>query len=483
MSFSINTNTAALGALYSLSGNDSMLSQSIQRLSTGLQINTAADNPSGLIISQGFQAQIAGINGAINNSQSAINYLKTADGALGQIGSLLQSAYGLSVDASNTGVISASQAQADNVQLQQIVSSISNIAATTQFGTKFLLNGSSGVSAAVTNGADLSSLNIGGTFNGVALTAGGAANLTVTTAATQAITTLTGTFATAGTAVAHAGSFTINGTTFTATAADTATTIVNKINQSSAQTGVVAVYSGAATAIVLNTSAYGSSAKINVADANGVVLSGTGGSVGPISGVDAVATLNIAGGTAVTFTGGLNGNDGLTVSDANGNTFRLTSAGNSVGVTNATVGQITVGTSQFQIGGSAGQTAQFSLGNYAASQLGGTAVAGQNMSTINLLTGTSASTAMQVISAAISQVATNRGQLGAFQQDTLQANVSVLGVAQTNLTASNSAIVDTNVAAEMTNFTKLQVLEQAGLSVLSQAQNMSQNLLSLIKNG
>src|SRR5579862_7252090 len=467
MSFSINTNTAALGALYNLSGNDSMLSTSIQRLSTGLQINTAADNPSGLIISQNFQAQITGINGAINNSQSAINYLKTADGALGQIGNLLQSAYGLAVDASNTGVISSAQAQADNVQLQQIVSSISNIAATTQFGSKYLLNGTSGVSAAITNGADLSSLNIGGTFNGVALTAGGAANLTVTTAATQAITTLTGTFATAGTAVAHAGSFTINGTTFTATA----------------QTGVTAAYSGGATAIVLNTQAYGSAAKINVADANGVVLSGTGGSVGPISGVDAVATLNIAGGAAVTFTGGLNGNDGLTVSDANGNTFRLTSAGNSTGVTNATVGQVTVGTSQFQIGGSSGQTAQFSLGNFAASQLGGSAVAGQNLSTINLLTGASASTAMQVIQAAISQVATNRGQLGAFQQDTLQANVSVLGVAQTNLTASNSAILDTNVAAEMTNFTKLQVLEQAGLSVLSQAQNMSQGLLSLIKNG
>ena len=187
---------------------------------------------------------------------------------MSQIGSLLQSAYGLAVDASNTGVISSAQAQADNVQLAQIVSSITNISATTQFGTKFLLNGSSGVSAAITNGADLSSLNIGGTFNGVALTTGGAANLTVTTAATQAITTLTGAFATSGTAVAHAGSFTINGTTFTATAADTAATLVNKINQATAQTGVVAVYSGAATAIVLNTQNYGSAAKINVADAN-----------------------------------------------------------------------------------------------------------------------------------------------------------------------------------------------------------------------
>jgi flagellin len=472
-----------MGALYSLTNTDNSLQQSIQRLSTGLQINTAADNPSGLIISQGFQAQISGITGAINNSQNAINYLKTADGALSQIGNLLQSAYGLAVDASNTGVNSSAQAQADNVQLQQIVSSISNIAATTTFGSKYLLNGSSGVSSAITSGADLTSLDIGGTFNGVALTTGGAAVLTVTTAATQAVSTLTGTFATVGTAVAHAGSFTINGDTFTATASDTAATLINKINQATGQTGVTAVYGGAGSGIVLTTTAYGSAAAINVADANGVVLSGTGGSVGPIHGADAVGTLSIGGGTAVTFTGGLNGNDGLTLSDANGNTFRLTTAGDAVSVTNATVGQITVGSAQFQIGGEAGQTVQFSIGNYAASQLGSDAVAGQNLSTINLLSGTNASTAMQVIQAAISQVATNRGQLGAFQADTLQANVAVLGVAQTNLTASNSAIMDTNVAAEMTNFTQQQVLEQAGISVLGQAQNMSQNLLALIKNG
>ena len=220
-----------------------------------------------------------------------------------------------------------------------------------------------------------------------------------------------------------------------------------------------------------------------MADANGVVLSGTGGSVGPIHGVDAVATLSIGGGTAVTFTGGLNGNDGLTLTDANGNTMRLTTAGDATSVTNATVGQVTVGSSQFQIGANAGQTASFSLGNMAASQLGGSAVAGQNMSTINLLTGSNATTSLSVIDAAISQLATTRGQLGAFQSDVLQTNVNVLGVAQQNLTASDSQIKDTNVAAEMTNFTQLQVLEQAGMSILGQANMSSQNLLGLIKNG
>jgi flagellin len=325
-----------MGAVYDLGNTDNSLTTSIQRLSTGLRINTAADDPSGLIISQKFEAQLSGIAAAISNSQNAINYTKTADGAMAQISSLLQTARGLAVDAANTGVDSADQAQADDTQLQQIVASITQIASQTQFGTKFLLNGSAGTTAAITNAADLSSLNIGGTFNNTALSTGGAAVLTVTTAATQAVTTLTGAFATGSTAVAHAGSFTINGVTFTATAADTANTLVTKINQASGQTGVTAAYSATAQAIVLSSSSYGSAATINVADANGVVLSGTGGSVGPIHGADAVATLAIGGGTAVTFTGGLQGNDGLTLTDANGNSFRLTTAGNATSVSGAT---------------------------------------------------------------------------------------------------------------------------------------------------
>ena len=472
-----------MGALGALTGTDNSLNTSIQRLSTGMRINSAADDPSGLIISQKFQAQLNGIAAAITNSQNAINYTKTADGAMAQIGSLLQTARGLAVDAANTGVISSDQAAADNTQLQQIVSSITQIASNTQFGSKFLLNGSAGVTSAITNSADISSLNIGGTFNGVALTTGGAAALTLTTAATQAITTLTGTFATVGTAVAHAGSFTINGTTFNATAADTAATLITAINQATGQTGVTAAYGGAGSGIVLTSNAYGTAATINVADGSGVVLSGTGGSVGPIHGTDAAATLSINGGAAVSFTGGLNGTDGLTLTDANGNSFRLTQPGNAATIHNVTVGQVTVGSSQFQIGANSGQTASFSIGNFAASQLGGAAVAGQNMSTVNLLSGTNASTALSVIDSAISQVATNRGQLGAFQSDVLQTNVNVLGVAQQNLTATNSQITDVNVASEMTNFTKLQVLEQAGMSVLSQANMSSQNLLSLIKNG
>lgn len=478
----MNTNLAAMQTLYNLNNTNTSLQTSIQRLSTGMRINSAADDPSGLIISQKFQAQLSGISTALTNTQNAVNMMNTADGALGQISTLLQSAYSLAVDAANSGVNSTDQNAADNSQLQAIAASITRIASTTQFGTKYLLNGAAGVSTAITNAADISSINIGGTWNATPLSAGGAVLLTVTAAATQAVSTLTATFATAGSAVANAGQFTVNGVTFTATASDTAATLVNELNQATGQTGVTASYDAASKHIVLTSTGYGSEYKINVADANGVVLTAAG-SLAQSSGTDATATMSVNGGASVNFTGGLNGGNGLTLTDSDGNTVTLTSAGNSTGVTGATVGQVTVGSAQFQVGGNAGQTVSFSLGNFAASQLGTGVAAGQNMTTINLLTGSSASTAMQVITQAISQVATSRGQLGAFEQDTLQSNASVLGTAQTNLTAANSAILDVNVAQEMTQYTQLQVLEQAGMSVLAQANANSQNILSLIKNG
>lgn len=477
MSFSINTNIDAMGALNNLNMNSDMLSSSIQKLSTGLRINSAADDPSGLIISQQFQAQITGMNQAISNSQDAINFSKTADGAMAEISTLLNTARGLAVAASNTGVLSASEVQADNTQLQAISSSIDRIAANTQFGTKFLLNGTSGVNSSVTNATDISTLNIGGTFAGSTLTTGGTATLTVTTAATQAIVTLSQTFNTVGSA-ANAGSFTVDGQTFNTTAADTAQTIINKINQNSGNLGLSASYDAASKHIVLTSNNYGSNQTINVADANGVVLSAAGSATG--SGTDAVATLKIGANTA-TFTGGLNGTDGLTLTDANGNSLRLTTAGNSTSVTNATVGQISVGSAQFQIGANVGQTASLSLQNMASSQLGGGAVAGLTMANLDLSTFSGAQNAISVIDQAITQVTSTRGQVGAFQADVLQSNVRSLNVAVNNLSASNSQITDTNIAMEMTNYTKEQILMQAGMSVLSQANSAPQMVLKLLQ--
>jgi flagellin len=480
MSFLINTNVNAMGVLNNLQATSMMQNTSIQRLSSGLRINSAADDPSGLIISQKFKAQITGLNQAISNAQDGINYTKTADGALSEVSSLLNTARGLAVAASNSATLSSSQQQADNLQLKSIVSSINNIASTTQYGTKYLLNGSAGTSSAVTNAADISSLNIGGTFGGAALSTSGSATLTVTTAATQAVTTLSQAFTTIGTAVTKAGSFTINGTTFNATTADTAGTLVQKINAATGQTNVTAAWDSTSGDIVLTQQTFGSAAQINVADANGVVDSAPGSPTGA-AGVDAAATLTI-GSTTVNFTGGLNGSDGLTLSDKDGNSVGLTVGGNSTTVSAATVGQIEANAGTFQIGANAGQTASFSLGNFSASNLGTTAVSGQNLSTIDLLSGANAQTALKVIDSAIDQVSTARGNIGSFQANTLQTTISTLTTASTNLSAANSSISDTNMAQEMTNYTKQSIIMQAGESMLGQANSQPQAVLKLLQS-
>lgn len=477
MSFRINTNITAINALRNLSNNSDLLSQSITRLSTGLRINSAADDPAGLIISEKYRAQIAGLNQALKNSQDGVNYAKTAEGALDEVSGLLRDARTLAVAAANTGTLSAPQLAADQSQLQALAQSITRISNYTQFGTKKLLDGSSGVEASITDATMLNALNIGGTFAGQTLATNQSVSMQVTQAATQANID-SKTLATSGTPIGVTGSFSINGTTFTTTATDSALQVVSQINQASPQTGVVASYDSVAQVIHLQTLKYGSTQTINLTDSNGVILAAAG--TATAAGTDAVATVTV-GTLSATFTGSKNGKDGLSLTDADGNTLTLTQAANVVAGASSVVGQVNVGTAQFQIGANAGQTTALSLGNFAASQLGTGVAAGINFANIDLTTVSGANQAIQVVDAAIDQVTSARGQIGAFQTDIMQSNIRSLGVAQENLSAADSTIRDTDVAAEMTSFTKEQILQQTGMSVLAQANQMPQAVLKLLQ--
>lgn len=479
MSFSINTNIAAQGALNNVSNTQSALNNSITQLSTGLKINSAADDPAGLIISERFKAQISGLNQAVTNSQDAVNYAKTADGGLSQISSLLTTARSLAVAASNNATLTSSALQADQSELSSIASSITGISTTTQYGTKNLLDGSAGTSAAITDGQAVDGINIGGKFNGTTLATGGAITLATLTSATQA-TVSSATFAFATSTVAAAGTFAINGTTFTTSASSTASDVVNLVNAASAQTGVTATYT-AGGPIAFTSNNYGTGAKISLSDASGTVLAAAGST--STAGTNATATVKI--GTAtVNFTGGSAGTDGLTLTDADGNSINLTQLGNATTLPSAiAIGQVSVGSSQFQVGADAGQTAQLSLGNFAASQLGTGAVSGLNLSNLDLTTATGASNAIKVIDSAIDQVSSARGQIGNFQSNVLQVGINQLTTQSQNLQSSESNIEDANIAQVMTSYTQQQILEQSGISVLGQANQASQSILSLIKGG
>lgn len=479
MSFRINTNVTAMNALRNVGDTGDAYSQSINRLSTGLRINSAADDPAGLIISEKYKAQIGGLQQAIRNSQDGINFSKTAEGALAEVNTLLGDARTLAVAAANTGTVSSTQLAADQAQIQSIANSITRISQNTQFGQKKLLDGSAGTTSTITDTTKIAAIGIGGTFKGASLSSNGAVAITVTSAATQA-SLASKTFAFATTTMGSNSSFTLNGVTFSTNSSDTVTQTVANINAATGQTGVTASYT-AGGAITLTTSKYGSGQTINLTDASGVFAASAGFSTA--SGTDAVLTAGIGSTTGVLFTGGKNGNDGLTLTDSDGNTIRLTTAANATSVQNATVGQIVVGNAQFQIGAFSGQTTTLSLGNYAASNLGGNVVTGTNLSNIDLTSAAGANTAIQVIDAAIDQISKARGDIGNFQRNVLESTSRSLSVASENLSATNSSVRDTDVAAEMTNFSKLQILQQSGMAVLAQANQAPQSVLSLLKGG
>jgi flagellin len=283
MSLRVNTNVTAFDAYRNLTATDSAVSSSLQKLSSGSRINSAADDASGLVISENIKSQIGGIGQAVSNAQDGISVTQTAEGALNEVASMLQRMRDLSVQAANSGAnggYSGTAVQAANAEVQQLQAAIDQISSTTQFNGTHLLDGS-------------------------------------------------------------------------------------------------------------------------------------------------------------------------------------------------------VGTLTFQVGANSGETLTVSLKSMDSASLG--TASGGNVGSIDLTSSASAaSDAIKTLDAAISDVSTFRGTLGATQ-NRLTHVVANLSVTKENLSASESRIADTDMASEMTNFSKQQILMQAGTSMLAQANSAPQAVLSLLR--
>ncbi|MCS6830293.1 MAG: flagellin [bacterium] len=492
MSLRINTNTTAINALRNLSNTSEMFARSIERLSSGLRINRGADDPAGLIISENLRAQMVGLAQATSNAQDAANLVKTAEGALDEIHNLLRTMRQLAVHAANTGVNDLTAVQADQTQIRSALESLNRIAEQTQFGTKKLLDGTAGISAQVTDTARLAGIFMGSTFNGVIVQSGDV-TITVNTAATRAQVLGTATYVSVNSSISTVGGGTngaggtvvINGQSITVSGNDTVQTLIDRINALTSVTGVGAMFSAGngSGVIVLRQVNYG--ANFNVQANQSATLLFSSGTSSSSTGVDAVVTVQVttsAGVTSALFTGGrASGDSGLKVKDAYGNTLLLTEAGNSTAITNARVAVVSAQSLVFQIGSNSGQTARVALSDVRASQLGTTTVAGMSLNSIDVTTLQGAQDAIKIIDEAISQVSQLRGSIGAFQKNVLESTMRSLNVARENLAASESAIRDTNVAEEVMNYTKLQILQQAGMAVLAQANAAPQAVLSLLR--
>jgi flagellin len=485
MSLRINTNVQAMNALRNLGITSENMGRTIERLSSGLRVNRASDDPAGLIISENMRAYIASLQQAMSNAQDATNLVKTAEAALDEVHTALRTMRQLAIHAANTGVNDVNAVLADQTQIRALIDSINRIADQTAFGNKKLLDGTSGIAAQVTDERYLSGIFIGSTFAGLS-TASGSVNISVVTRAERALYTGTQAYTGVTSTIGTTGNVVINGQTVLISSSDSVQTFMDKINAVSNLTGVTAQFSvtaGTTGTIKLVQKNFGAQYRVQLNDTAGFI-GPTGAAINNL-GIDAAVNVQASttsGMTIVPFTGGrATGDNGLRVTDMYGNILLLTEQANDAAATLSNVALINAGQLQFQVGPNSGQFVRFSLLDLHANQLGTTVASGKSLSTIDVTQQDRTDEALQIIDASISQVSKLRGDMGSFQRYVLESNIRSLNVAKENVTASESTIRDADFAAEVTTMTKHQILMQSGMSVLAQANQVPQQVLSLLR--
>ena len=469
----INTNVSSLIAQRSLRANNQNLNTSLHRLSTGLKINTGADDPAGLIASQALIAEKTGITTAIDNANRATNIIGTAEGGLNEVSNLLNQLQGLVNQSASTGGLSQDEITANQLQVDSVLTTINRIANSTSFQGRHLLDGTlaytlSGAGTSAFAAMSVNAANLPGNKPEAVV-------VQVTNSATLGQVAYTGA---AGAIGASAITLQISGSTGAQQLSFAGSTklsaVAAAINNITGETGVTASANG--NNLSFKAQSYGSDQFVSIQAISGT-FAVTGGSSGKAFGTDAAVNVNGAKatvhGTAVTYRDN-NLDLNFTVSAAlnNGKTkaFGITGGGATF-----SLGSKVTDTLKASIGVSSVSTG--ALGDATTGYLNSLASGG-----INSLTAKSLTTAQRILDESTNQVSSLRGRLGAFQKFALGSTINSLGVAYENISAANSAIQDTDFAAETANLTRNQILSQAATTVLSQANSTPQNVLTLLQH-
>ena len=616
MGLRINTNIAALIGQRNNERTDRSMTKSLERLSSGLRINSAADDPAGLAISEKQRAQISGLNKALSNAERATSMGQTAEAALQEVSSLLVHMRELVLDSANTGYNDSNAIAANQAEIDKAIESLDRIASQTAFGGKKLFDGSAanqvlfadgtnsihatlGSSTLATGSRSLKlydvtdaswspesvtlltnmgfTNNLTGEQQDVSGLAAGAHVVKVTQSATVSSMTDTATLKNLAAAEEFKLSVKLaNGTTATSadivmgvhdysaghTLADVVTDLNTAIALDATVGGKVEAYVDG-TGIGFRTTSLGCQSYVAIAaptDGNTAIGAGnllSGYTAGDSStttgtiGTDAIAYLDnysntisyIEGDAAETMTtatlldaatggGSLKiqvSNTGLVVGnaiinvaaatgkaklydgaagtgtagakvnwtaeqafiaeDSAGKTLRVT-IGNCIQLDGNGAGTATEDLTiqdnslSFQVGGERLQTVSLSLPNVAGDQLALGITNTSGFADLGAIRGSNAqqcADALLLIDEAISEISSVRAEIGSFQLNTLDSQINNLRIASENLTAARSTVVDTNFASTVSEFTKQQILMQAGISVLASAGQMPQMVLSLLK--
>ncbi len=469
MGLVLTNNVASLTAQNNLSKTNTNLSKSLERLSTGLKVNRGADGPAALVISEKQRAQISGLKTAIDNTNKAVSLVQTGEGALNEINSLLGKARSLALDSANGGVNNTDAFNANQAELSNILSTINNIATTTEFNGKKLLDGTGSSNS-------LSSTTAGVSFSGSAATNLSAASYTfnVTTAAAAA-TVSGGALPNATLQAGDEGDVTIgdgqNAVTVNLAVGDDIDAVVGKINTAFRDAGVSTI-TASNNGGQLDLTASNFTSDITVGG-TAATLTAIGHAAGTTTHTDAVLTFTDSGSNTVNVTG--KGNKFQLTGELADVSLTVSGAANAVGSFTATPNAGFT----FQIGANANQTASVNFDKVTTDSIG--KVAGNSLADADVSDATKAQSALGLIDQAISDVSNFRGRLGAFQANTLESNANNLRTTLENTTAAESVIRDTDFASEIANFTKLQTQLQAGSTVLGNANQLTQQVAQLLR--
>lgn len=476
----VNTNVLSLNAQRNLTRSQDTLATSLQRLSSGLRINSAKDDAAGLAIANRFTTQIRGLNQAARNANDGISLAQTAESALDELTNNLQRIRELAVQSANA-TNSASDRAALDQEVQQRIAEINRIASQTSFNGQKVLDGSFG-SAAFQVGANVGetisvNLNTGMRADQIGQTAT-ATGTAVTATAFTSVGDLT---IAVGTAPAVNVGVTTAGTASTQTT-NSAWAKVNAINAAGIS-GLTATATNVSTGAFETVAAAASATATYALAINGVTIYGNANNIaagGTLTGADVMAQINLFStdtGVTASFSGG-----NLTLTAADGRNVMVTESITGTGATGAGIAAAQTGSTLYgTITLSAPQN--ITLGGANAAIGFGTSVSvdsTQTLATTSVTSVTNANNAIQRADSALTAVSSLRSQLGAIQ-NRFESVISGLQAVSENLTASRSRIQDADFAAETAALTKAQILQQAGTAVLAQANAVPQTVLSLFR--
>lgn len=476
MALTVNTNVASLTAQRSLAGSQNMLGTSLERLSTGLRINSAKDDAAGLAISERFTAQIRGLNQGVRNANDAISLAQTAEGALKEVTNNLQRIRELAVQSVNATNGDTDRA-ALNAEVQQLLTEIERVADQTKFNGNVLLDGT--FSGAFQVGAD-NAQKITVTLSDNIQTAN--LGLTDYTSSYNATTEVTSSALAAGDVIINGVSIGASTSTSSFLAASQAGSALAKAQAINAKTSEHGVTATAQTTTVTSTTAAaagdtGALAKLKINGVETRAIDGTGNAAASASdAVDAINELTAATGVVAT----LNVDKVTLTADDGRNIYIEESVGNAedLGVNAADVDVVHTATINYTSTNSEG--IQFTGTGLAA--LGSTVdqAASAGVGQLSIAQSDDAEDALTKIDTALNTVNSARATLGALQ-NRFTSVVANLQTTSENLSAARSRIVDADFAAETAQLTKAQILQQSGIAMLAQANAIPQNVLALLQ--